>query len=259
MERDSMIFYESFYDAIEKLPEEQQLACYRAIMQYALKGVEPAGTGVEAALFILMRPQIDANNRKYEAGKKGGRPKTALEPCENQPKPEENHQITNGKPSNNQDKTIKKSSDNHTETKAEPNDNGNANVNGNGTEKEVCTHARGERFSEFFAGYPKQEGQQMAAQEYISLLTSTPALEEPDLIQAAKNYAEACEGVQPRFIKKAGNWLSDGAWMDYIPGKYKKPAAKIPGNRFAAFPQRAYTPEDYQSMEQRLLRRGKRA
>ena len=69
--RDSFIFYRSYVEALKELPDENRLHIMDAVLRYALEGEEPNLTGVEKAVFVLMRPQIDANNRRYENGKKG--------------------------------------------------------------------------------------------------------------------------------------------------------------------------------------------
>lgn len=97
--RDGFIFYASFYEAISELEPEQQLECYTAISEYALFGREVETTGVVKAIFSLIKPQINANNQRYENGKKGGRPKVDK---------------------NNQDETKVKPKQNQDETKAEP-------------------------------------------------------------------------------------------------------------------------------------------
>lgn len=100
MERDSFIFYRSFYEAIKEIPDEEQLIAYRAITEYALNGTEINIQGISKAIFTLVKPQIDANTKRYENGKKGGR------------KPKENQK----------------------ETKLKPNVNDNVNVNVNGND-----------------------------------------------------------------------------------------------------------------------------
>ena len=87
--RDSCIFYRSFLDAIELLPKKYKLQFYEALFNYALNDEPPKNlAGSAAALFKALQPQIDANNRKFENGKKGGRPK----------KPNNNQSITKPKP-----------------------------------------------------------------------------------------------------------------------------------------------------------------
>ena len=72
MARDSFIFYRSFYDAIKEIPEEEQLKVYKAIAVYALEQEEIKLTGTSKAIFSLVKPQLDANYKKYENGKQKG-------------------------------------------------------------------------------------------------------------------------------------------------------------------------------------------
>lgn len=79
---DSFVFYRSFYDAIEQASDEEQLLLYRGISIYALNGIEPEFKGLLRAVWLVIKPQIEANRRRYingckgaEHGKKGGRPK----------------------------------------------------------------------------------------------------------------------------------------------------------------------------------------
>lgn len=73
--RDSFVFYRSFHNALSKLSDADRLAAYDALVEYGLDGLEDA-EGVSAAILEAFKPLIDANNRKFENGKKGGRPKT---------------------------------------------------------------------------------------------------------------------------------------------------------------------------------------
>jgi hypothetical protein len=73
--REGFVFYRSFYDAICELDERTQLILFRAIVDYGLDGVLPDLEGVAKAIFLMAKPQIDANYRRYENGKKGGAPK----------------------------------------------------------------------------------------------------------------------------------------------------------------------------------------
>ena len=106
--RDSFIFYKSFVDALNNLDDETRLQCYDAISKYAITGEEPDVHGVALSIFSLIKPQLDANNKRYENGRKGGK------------KPNDNQNVTKAEPKPNQ-----------TETKAEPNENVNVNENDN--------------------------------------------------------------------------------------------------------------------------------
>lgn len=87
MERDSFVFYRSFEECIAELSPEVQIECYKAIVHYALDGIEPNADGVVMAMFKAIKPQIDANNKRFidgkkgaEYGKLGGRPKKDKNP-----------------------------------------------------------------------------------------------------------------------------------------------------------------------------------
>ncbi len=71
MTRDSFVFYRSFLDGLNAIPKKDRLACYEAIVNYALNGDE-LKDGVAAGVLNLVKPIIDANARKAEAGRKGG-------------------------------------------------------------------------------------------------------------------------------------------------------------------------------------------
>jgi hypothetical protein len=100
--RESFVFYKSFYQSIKELDTEYQVEIYNAIFEFEFNGKVPDLSGVSKSIFTLIIPQLEANNKRYENGKKGGRP------------------TTKAKPNNNQ-----------TITKAKPNVNDNVNVNVN--------------------------------------------------------------------------------------------------------------------------------
>jgi uncharacterized phage protein (TIGR02220 family) len=102
--RESFVFYKSFYDSIKELDPNDQAKIYNAIFEYEYYQREPELSGVAKSIFTLILPQLEANNKRYENGKKGGRPKKE----------------TKEKPKNNQK-----------ETKVKPNVNVNDNVNVN--------------------------------------------------------------------------------------------------------------------------------
>jgi len=74
--KDSFIFYRSFYECLKGLPDDSRLRLYDNICEMALNENDIDGLkGFEVNIFTLIRPQILANNQRYENGKKGGRPK----------------------------------------------------------------------------------------------------------------------------------------------------------------------------------------
>ena len=68
--RDSMIFYRSFYEAIKELPLDTQGEIYNAIFCYGLDFQVPELSGVSKTIWTLIKPQIDANIKRFENGKK---------------------------------------------------------------------------------------------------------------------------------------------------------------------------------------------
>lgn len=92
--RDGFVFYRSFREAVRELPEEERLKCYEVILDYALDEVVPNEVGISSAIFKLIKPQIDANNKRYENGKKGGRGNRT----ETKPKPNTNQDVTKVEP-----------------------------------------------------------------------------------------------------------------------------------------------------------------
>lgn len=118
--RDSFIFYRSFYEAIKDLPQKEFAECVKAICEHGLNGeiVEVKGKTSKVAM-TLIRPQLEANFKRYESGSKGGRPSKKTNGFENK-KPMVSKKKTNGyeieKPNNNEN----------------VNENVNVNVNENG-------------------------------------------------------------------------------------------------------------------------------
>lgn len=116
-ERDSFIFYRSFFLSVDRLPEDMQLLLYRAIAQYALDKIEPDFSSSQYLQFIEaiwdgIRPQLDANYRRFVNGCMGGAPK--------------------GNQNAKKKKTTKKQPRiNRETTKKQPNVNDNVNVNEN--------------------------------------------------------------------------------------------------------------------------------
>ena len=104
MERDSFVFYRSFYEAIKCLTPAEQLNCFNAIAQYALDGEEPQVEGAAKGIFLSVKPQIDTNKRRYVNGCKGGKPKA-------------NKKLTKSKSKANQNKTKNKQKLNKKKTK----------------------------------------------------------------------------------------------------------------------------------------------
>ena len=89
--RESFVFYRSFFEALVGMDKETQSDCLMAVADYALNGAEPTMTPAVRMFFTLVKPQLDANNQRFENGCKGGRPR----------KEENNQEKTKTKPKEN--------------------------------------------------------------------------------------------------------------------------------------------------------------
>lgn len=70
----NFIFFASYYEAIKELPIEQQGEAYKAIVDYAMEGIEPVYLkGIQKSVFILIKPYIDSSKKKQESGAMGGK------------------------------------------------------------------------------------------------------------------------------------------------------------------------------------------
>lgn len=101
IKRDSVVIYRNLFEALQEVPERAYKRVMNAVLKYAMDGEELELKGLEKSVFNLAKTQIDANNKKYENGKKGaefgslgGRPKKSEE------KPQENPKITPDEPLN---------------------------------------------------------------------------------------------------------------------------------------------------------------
>lgn len=78
MEREaneSFVFYQSFLESIDLIEDEKiQLEIYKAITRYGIYGDEIELSPLAKAIFVLIKPQIDANNRRRKNSKSGGNP-----------------------------------------------------------------------------------------------------------------------------------------------------------------------------------------
>lgn len=77
--KNSFVFYRSFYEALVGLDDKVKLEIFNSICELALNNKEIETTGIATNIFTLIKPQINANNERYEKGVKyghlGGRPK----------------------------------------------------------------------------------------------------------------------------------------------------------------------------------------
>lgn len=185
--RDSVVFYRSFYDAIKNIPETDQLKAYTAIMEYAMNDVQPEIDGIALAIFLLVKPQIDANNKRYENGKK---------------------------PKVKQDVSKSEASCKQNISKSEANVKENEKENVNVKEKDKTYSCV---FEELWKAYPRKKEKSAAYKAYKATLNK--GFSEDELITAVKRYADECKKEQrdSRYIKLCSTFLGPNTpFMDYL-------------------------------------------
>ena len=207
MERESFIFYRSYAEAIRSLPKENQIGVLEGLLAYAIDGEEPELSGIERAVFVLMKPQLDANNQRYENGKKGGRPSKEKPSVSEKPKKK--------KPSVSKKRKTEK-----------PNENVNVNVNVNDNEYGLTTVQR--------AG--AREADDMA-EEYLGFMREHPTVREditnPSEIASIdfKVLSERIAESQFLQTRQSLAWLI-GNYSKIVSGAYRdfsrSPASDVP-------------------------------
>lgn len=130
MERDSMVMYRSFMDSILKLElqfdADTAMQLFKVIAHYGIDGVQVEMSPIVDLMFTTIKPQIDANTKRFVDGKKGGRPKKTS--GKSTTKPVVSKKITSGYESN---KPVVIDDENQWLPQSKPNVNVNVNVNDN--------------------------------------------------------------------------------------------------------------------------------
>jgi hypothetical protein len=66
--RDSFIFYRSFFSATKHLNQVEKAQLFEAICSYAFDGNLSLLEGTPQGMFELIKPQLDANRKRFENG-----------------------------------------------------------------------------------------------------------------------------------------------------------------------------------------------
>lgn len=203
MERESFVFYRSFYKAIMKLDDKDLAQAIRAICAYALDGELIECEGISEIIFDMAKPQIDANNNRFVNGQKGGRPKKTIG-FEN-----ENHRFSEKKPNVN------------------VNDNENVNVNENVNDKGINYQLIADMYNEICISFPKLTKLSDNRKKAIKARLKTYSIED---LKRAFELAE-----QSDFLKGANNrnWSANFDWLmndtnlaKVLDGNYQNKKAK---------------------------------
>ncbi len=200
-DRTSFVFYKSFYDSIKDLPKENQIEVYNLIFEYCFFGKEPNFKNTSTAIFKLIKPNIDANNKRYFAniknGKKGGRPSKT----KTQSKPNQNPIKTQSNPN----KTFNVDVDVDVDVDVEKRNNNNMSI-----QFEI---------EQIWKEYPRKEGKAIAFKKIPRILKE---ITKEQLLQAIRNYKLDIQTkkIEQKYIKM-GSTFFNGGYMDYLDGDYQ--------------------------------------
>lgn len=174
--RDTTIIYRSFYEAIKDLPAENQAELWVAIFEFSLNFNEVELTGLSKTVFKLIKPQLEANNKRFENGKK---PKVKQEISKPEAKPK---QVV---------------------SKSGANNNNNKNNNNN---LDTASALRLEQFERFWEFYERKGSKKLAKALFLKL-------NEADL-DLVKEHLKVYKKATPerKFRKDAERYLSNRLW-----------------------------------------------
>ncbi len=237
MERETFIFYRSFRDAFNALDKDVRLRMYEAVINYGLDLIEPHFEGIEKVLWTLIRPQLEANNKRFENGCKGGAP-MGNQNARKQPK--NNRETTKKQPRNNQ---------------KQPNNNNNNNNNNNENVNDIRTLKTSFKVSSFGANdapaEPKIDFEKIKgswndeAQKSHSLMPKLRSMQKQRQKQIAARIREYGEEVFFDAMKKAvasdflngknrRGWIASFDWFvkptnfaKVVDGNYNDSARKV--------------------------------
>lgn len=226
-------FYESFYDAINDLEDKDRLAVYDAICRYGITGEEPETTGIVSTVFKLIRPNIDANIKMRDGGKKGG---------ENKPKkPEE---ATPDKGSSEDDAHDSQATSKPTaslpEASPKPTASNKTRQEKNKTRKDIntnCAPATSKKevdalFEELWQLYPDKKGKgKVSAADKRRLYE----IGRDHMQRAISRYVDGLKREEWRHPQNGSTFFHSG-YIDYLDQNYSPPDDKPPNARSGTKP-----------------------
>ena len=218
MERDSFIFYRSFYESLSYLDKEQKADCLDAIARYALDGIEPQESGIVMAIFTTVKPQIDANNRRYLNGLKGGKPKA------NQNVTKANQNVTNIKPS-----LIKPEPNDNDNVNVNDNVNDNDNVNVNDNEKREDTNYQKiiDMYNDTCVSFPKVTKLSDSRRKAIKARLNKYSIEDIQKVFTMAEQSDFLKGSNKRNWSATFDWLmNDTNMAKVLDGNYNNRGSK---------------------------------
>lgn len=208
-ERDGFYFHRSFREAIDQLPQKDQLALYKAITKFGLDGVEPEKlTPTQNAFYLLVRPVLAKGRTRAANGKQGGsrRKQTAS-------KTEANSKQTISK---NESASVLLLSDNNSDSESDKGLGSNSYELRQGTRDEglACDPDHEKSFLSFWDAYPWKIGKGDALEAWKNLNPCGSTLHR--IMEALERWKRSEQWTDKggRFVPHPAKFLRDGYWQN---------------------------------------------
>jgi len=78
LQRESFVFFRTFREAIDMIPERLQLAAFKAVCDFALDGAEPTGEFAGTMFWKLVRPILNKSRVRALSGHAGAGPRPSM-------------------------------------------------------------------------------------------------------------------------------------------------------------------------------------
>lgn len=189
--RDSFIFYRSFYQSAKRLPKEDKAELFDAICSYALDGESMDLSVVPEAIFTVIKPNLDANRRRWENGCK------------------EKAKDSNNEAKDEQEISKLEAEDKQTRSRSEGNKDKDVNVDVNKNKDEEL------QFKEFWDAYKNihvSKGHKEKSKELFIRSLKKSTYEEIKF--GLDEYIKYCH-LNKIYTKQVLKWLKDETWKEY--------------------------------------------
>jgi len=253
---ESYVFYQSFHEAGKNLPMEQYGELMFILNEYALYKNEPEiENPIIKAMFMLIKPQIEANWRRREKGKYGAlggapkgnqnakkQPKNNLKTTLNNPKVDlkttQKQPKVDFKTTLNQPKVVSKTTQNNPNVNVNVNVNENENVNVEVDSLSPSSFTTNSEYSDKIfaifsnAGLPCCNNNSLTFLQrdfkngvnYLHSKEEYATLHSDDVLQACKNYVEVYQDPNTYVTNAYGfeKLVKTKNFADYLPGNFVK-------------------------------------
>ena len=245
--REGFMFFRSYYEGAKELDDEQRLAFYDALIEYALNDTEPIISGVPKSCFAFVKPVLDRSKARAEAGRKGGRSKREANDKQNTSKSEQPESKPEAIKDKGRDKGLGKDKEDNPPYPPSGDDVGQP-PESPGTDpdfseeepprprrRELSTLSKTQEacLSRFWAIYPRKVSIGDAEKAWAKI---EPSEELTDTIIAAVETAKRCDTRfrETRYTPHPASWLNSKSWENQYDGPENNPPpspSQGPGGR----------------------------